>query len=753
MTHDDIPPSLSRRSFLTAGALTVVFTIGSRAFGQRAMFSELAVVLPDHAPDLKGSLKTTPWLDAWLRVDGDGHVTVFTGKAELGQGIRTALIQVAAEELDVSPYGVELITPDTWRTPDEGLTVGSHSMQESGTAIRNAAANVRMLLTRAAVNAWTVADDKITTTGDGHLRSQDGRIISYGALARSLSLHVRAVADAPLRDPSQFRTLGTAMPRIDIPAKLTGGAAYVQDRRPAAMLHARVVRGPSDGTCLQSLDIAAVKARAGIVAVIQNGTFTAVVAEQEWTAIVAMRDLENGPFIRTAPSLPTGDMVATLKSMRAEDIVVLDTGGLVSAAVHTVHARYTRPWLSHGSIGPSCAVALFDAGVMTVWTHSQGTFQVARFVAELLHLPPTKVHAIHSESAGCYGQNGADDAAADAAFIAKALPGRPIRLQWMREQEFGWEPLGPGMVTELEASVDADHHIVSWRHDIWSNRHNDRPTTAGGLWVGREIQPPFPVQRGKPIPMPEGDADRNSIPLYTLPNVHVVFHYLPDMPLRVSSLRSLGAHLNVFSIESMFDELAKVGGVDPLAFRLAHMQDPRATAVIQAAADRFGWPKRPHGDGRRGCGMGFARYKNEGAYCAVVMEIEVERDTGHIGVRRVVAAVDTGLAVNPDGVRNQIEGAIIQALSWTCCEAVTFDATRRTVVDWSSYPILRFSDTPESIEVQIIDRPDMPFLGTAEAAQGPAAAAVGNAFAHATGIRLRDMPFSPERVRAAIGVT
>src|SRR5450631_2686930 len=749
----DIPPTLSRRSVLTAGALTVAFALGSRAFGRRIAVSDAHGPLLEAQPQLNGNLKNTPWLDAWIHVDGTGHITVFTGKAELGQGIRTALTQVAAEELDVSPYAIELITADTWRTPDEGLTAGSHSMQDSGTAIRNAAANVRMRLMQAAAAAWRANTDAIATTGDGHVCHHDGRRISYGELARTLSLHVEATAGVPLRDPAQFRTMGTAMSRVDIPAKLTGGTAFLNDLRPAGMLHARVVRGPSEGTRLQSLEVAAVRGRLGVVSVIQAGAFTAVVAEQEWTAITAMRDLQKRPFVRTAPPPPSVAVFAILKNLPAQDILVVDAHTKTADAVLTISARYTRPWLSHGSIGPSSAIAHFVGGLMTVWTHSQGIFQVRNFIAELLDLPPERVHVVHAEGAGCYGQNGADDVAADAAFIAKAVPGRPIRLQWMREQEFVWEPLGPAMATELEAALDANQRIVSWRHEVWSNRHNNRPQKAGAVWVGGEIQPPFRPQQGMPVPMPEGDGHRNSKPLYALPNMHVVYHYLPDMPLRVSALRSLGAHVNVFSIESMMDELAKAGAVDPLALRLAHMQDARAVAVMQAAAERFGWSKRSPGDGRRGCGMGFARYKNSGAYCSVVMEVELKRETGYIAIRRVIAAVDAGLAVNPDGIRNQIEGGIIQSLSWTSCEAVAFDANGRTSFDWNSYPILRFSDAPDSIEVLVLDRPNMPFLGVGEAAQGPTAAALGNAFADATGIRLRDMPLSPKRVRDAISAT
>jgi nicotinate dehydrogenase subunit B len=730
---------MSRRAFLAAGALTVTFAIFPPALGQVGAAN--------------ASLNKYPWLDAWIQVSADGRVTVCTGKVELGTGIRTALTQVAAEELDVPAARIELITADTWRTPDEGLTAGSHTLMVSGTAIQNAAANVRMLLLRAAADTWKVDVATVTTTGAAQVRNVTGQLMSYGELAQALSLHIAAVPNVPLRDPAHYRTMGTSLPRLDIPAKLTGGRAFLQDIRMPGMLHARIVRGPSEGTRLVAPDIASVQVLPEVFRVIRNGNFLAVVAEQEWAAIQAMRELQNGAFARLAAPLPSGDWVSTLKNRPAQDIVILDTNEPVDAVVHTVRARYSRPWLSHGSIGPSCGLALFHDGLMTVWTHSQGTFELQRFVAELVHLPPDKVHAIHAEGAGCYGQNGADDAAADAAVIARAIPGRPIRLQWMREQEFGWEPLGPAMVTELEASLDAQNRIIAWRHDIWSNRHNDRPATAGRTWAGSEVEPSFPPQLGKPIPMPEGDASRNSNPLYSLANVHVTFHYLPEMLMRVSSLRSLGAHLNVFSIESMFDELASAGGVDPLALRLTHMKEERARAVMQTAAERFGWSHRPRGDGRRGCGFAFARYKNIGAYCAVVLEIEVERETGAIAIPRVVAAIDSGQAVNPDGIRNQVEGGIIQSLSWTSREAIRFDATRRTSFDWSSYPIIRFSDVPQTIEVHIINCPGSPFLGTGEAAQGPAGAALANALADATGIRLRDLPLSPHRVKAAIGVT
>jgi CO/xanthine dehydrogenase Mo-binding subunit len=491
----------------------------------------------------------------------------------------------------------------------------------------------------------------------------------------------------------------------------------------------------------------------GVVAIVQKGDFAAVVAQKEWQAIQAMRLAQACDYVRTLPPLPVKDGPYRLQALPTREIVVLDTHDGERPVAHTVRAAYSRPWYSHGSIGPSCAVAWLKDGALTLWSHSQGVFDMHRAVGELVGLPPEKVRCIHSPSAGCYGQNGADDVTAEAGLIAMALPGRPIRLQWMREQEFGWEPCGCAMVAKVEASIGPDKRIARWTYEVWSNSHNNRPVKAGGYAVAQQIEPPLPMQEPEPIPMPEGDGDRNANPLYVFPNMDVRYHFVPEAPLRVSALRSLGAHLNVFSLESMLDELALAGGVDPLEFRLAHMQDERARAVMIEATRRFGWAARPRGDGRRGCGMAFARYKNIGAYCALAMEIEVERETGAITVHRVQAAVDAGQPASPDGVRNQVEGGIIQSLSWATIEAVTYDASKRTSFDWGTYPILRFNAVPGSIAVQVMDRPGQPFLGAGETAQGPTSAALANALADATGARLRDMPLTPEKVKAAIGLT
>jgi nicotinate dehydrogenase subunit B len=382
-------------------------------------------------------------------------------------------------------------------------------------------------------------------------------------------------------------------------------------------------------------------------------------------------------------------------------------------------------------------VALFDSGGLTVWTHTQGVFPLRHAIAQMLRMPADQVRCIHLEGAGCYGQNGADDVAADAALLARAMPGRPVRLQWMREQEQQWEPYGPAMLARVRGALDQAGRIAAWDYQVWSNTHARRPGPAGVLLAARALADPFEPPPPKAIPMPEGGGDRNIVPLYRIPNARAIYHLVSSMPLRVSALRSLGAHLNVFAIESFMDELAMAAGVDPVAFRLAHLDDSRARDVVRLAAERFGWSDAHAGSGR---GFAFARYKNLAAYCAVALEVSVEHDTGHIRIGRAVAAVDSGQAVNPDGIRNQVEGAIVQAASWTLFEEVAFSPDRVVSRDWSSYPILRFNAAPESVDVHVIDRPGAPYLGTGECGQGPTLAAIANAVADATGIRLRRMP-------------
>jgi CO/xanthine dehydrogenase Mo-binding subunit len=379
-------------------------------------------------------------------------------------------------------------------------------------------------------------------------------------------------------------------------------------------------------------------------------------------------------------------------------------------------------------------------------------FPLQNAIAELLKLPKAQVRCIHMEGAGCYGHNGADDAAADAAYLAFAYPGPAVRVQWTRDQEHQWEPYGPGMVMEARGALDAAGKIVAWDYAVWSDTHSTRPGGAGATLVGRHIAHPFAAPPAQPGNQPAGFGDRNIVPLYRIPNLRLVYNFVPHQRVRVSALRGLGAYANVFAIESFMDELAAQADADAVEFRLRHLEDPRAIDVIKLAAEKFGWEARPRRPTGRGRGFAFAKYKNLAGYCAVAVELEVEHETGAVRLVRAVAAADSGQAVNPDGIRNQIEGGILQSASWTLSEAVAFDRTRIKARDWSSYPILRFEQQFEGVEVHVIDRPGQPFLGTGEASQGPTVAAIANAIADATGRRIRELPFTRRRVKAALGV-
>ncbi len=732
---------ISRRGVLQGtGALFLAFATGESGVGQEA-----AGRPPGRVPSLPGSLARTPYLDGWIRIDANGSVTAFTGKAELGQGIKTALLQIIADELRVPLDRLQLVTADTARTPNEGYTAGSHSMQDSGTALRNAAAQVRELLLAEAARRLGSPVNGLEAD-NGMVSAPDGRKLSYGELVPATVLHVQAQPTSKLTQRDRHRFIDKPQPRIDIPAKVTGGAAYVQDMRLPGMLHARVVRPPSYRAKLTQLDAGAVERMPGVVKVVRDGNFLAVVAQREFLAIKAMRALGTHVSWQESAALPQQqELTRTLLGLPAEDYTILDThgaSGSSTSAGEALEATFTRPYVAHASVGPSCAIAQFQDGNLTVWTHTQGVYPDRQAISELLGLAPEKVRCIHVEGSGCYGHNGADDAAADAALIASHFPGHPIRLQWMREQEFAWEPFGPAMVAKVRASLDSSGRIASWEYGLWSNTHATRPGPAGSLLAGRECARAFQSPKPRPIPQPEGGGDRNSIPLYVIPHARVVHHFIPAMPVRVSALRSLGGYMNVFSIESFMDELALAARTDPVEFRLKHLEDVRARDVITATAHRFGWAQRPPGGHGTGWGFGFARYKNLAAYCAVAMEVTVERDNVH--VRRVAATVDTGQVVNPDGVRNQVEGGILQSLSWTLLESVSFDTQRILSLNWAKYPIMRFSAVPDSVDVQIIDRPGEVFLGCGEASQGPAAGALANAIAHATGKRVRDLPVKPQ---------
>ena len=739
----NVPVILDRRRVLAGGGALIVSFAMSDAIAQDQ-------AAPAVAPKPPGSLATSPYLDSWIRIDADGAITLFTGKAELGQGFKTAFQQIAAEELDVPFESLKVVTADTRFTANEGYTSGSNSVHDSGTAIQNASAQARELLVAEAARRFDLPAENLRTES-GSVISPDGRRLGYGELVAAGMLHVQAQPKSRLKDPASFKVMGQAVPRVDIPAKVTGGAAYVQDMRLAGMVHARVVRPPSYGAQLTDCDTSAVEKLPGVVKVVRDGNFLAVVAKKEFQSIKAMNALSAAAKWKETAGLPKqDDLLRALTGLPSQDSTIFERSNPLAVGQKIIEATYTRPYQAHGSIGPSCAVAQFVDGAMTVWTHTQGVYPDRQGIAEMLRMPPASVRCIHVEGSGCYGHNGADDAAADAALIARALPGLPVRLQWTREQEHAWEPFGPAMVTKLKASLDGNGAISDWNFEVWSNTHSMRPGGAGSMLAAQHMAQPFAVPAAKPLPLPEGGGDRNAIPIYKFPNAHVVHHFIPAMPLRISAMRSLGAYHNVFSIESFMDELAVAAGADPVEFRLKHLDDPRGRDVIEKAAQGFGWQKGQKAPQGRGFGFAFARYKNLAAYCAVATEVEVNRETGRPRLVRAVAAVDSGQVVNPDGLINQIEGAIMQSMSWTLYESVTFDDTRITSIDWQTYPILRFNAVPDSIEVHVINRPGQPFLGSGETGQGPAAASIANAIADATGKRLRHLPLTRKRIKDAI---
>jgi len=736
------PLDLSRRLLLAGGgALILGFSLSPRAM--------LAQDAPK-PPALPGDLKKAPFLDSWIRVGADGKVTVFTGKSELGQGIKTALRQVAAEELSIKVEEVDLITSDTAQTADEGFTSGSQSMSDSGTAILHAAAQVRELLIGIAATKLSVDADTLKVEG-GKIVATDGRSVAYGELVAGDVLHVQAQPQSKRKDPHTYSIVGQSVARVDIPAKVTGGAAYVQDMRMLGMVHARIVVPPSPKATIQTVDTAAVEKLPGVLKIHHDGNFIAVIAEREYQAVVAMNALAVATSWVENETLPDPNTIYDyLKSLPAKNDVILNRTATIPPGGKSLSAVFKRPYQMHGSIGPSCAIALYKDDALTVWSHGQGMYPLQAAVAELLHMPKEQVRCIHIEGSGCYGHNGADDAGADAALLAVAFPGRPVRLQWMRDQEHTWEPYGPAMSSEIHGTLDAAGNVVDFSYDVWSNAHSTRPESAGNTMIGWLVSKPFTQPAPQPIQQPAGGGDRNAIPLYKFPSAKVTHHFIPQMPLRVSALRALGAYMNVFSIESFMDEMAAAANADPIEFRLKHLEDQRAKDVIQNVVDRFEWKNWRKASPYHGRGFAFAKYKNLAAYVAVAVDLEVDRESGRIRLGRAVAADDSGQAVNPDGIKNQVEGAIVQAASWTLHEQVTFDRMRIKSCDWATYPILRFEDVFRSVDVHVIDRPGQPYLGTGEGGQGPTAAAIANAVTHAIGRRIRELPLTNDRVKRAL---
>ncbi|WP_224364823.1 xanthine dehydrogenase family protein molybdopterin-binding subunit [Hyalangium versicolor] len=727
---------VTRRSVLK-GSLVLAFALaGSRVIGAE-----------QGSKKMPNDLAKNRQLDAWLRIGADGVVTLKTGKVELGQGILTALGQICADELDIELSRLEIVSGSTTLSPRQGVTAGSMSTPEGGTAVRQAAAEVRSILVdmagkqlKAPVSRLRVVDGTISDTSSG-------RKVTYWSLIGGRQLNREATGSVASKPVSERRYVGRSIPRRDLPPKVTGEAIFVQDHRPANLVHGRVVRVPSPGAALLEVDTASVERMPGVLKVVRDGNFLGVISAREWQAIRAAESLARAARWRELASLPV-DPYAWLLAQPAQDIVIQDTPRADgSAPVRTLEASYRRPYQMHASIGPSCAVAEWDGEVLSLHSHTQSIFETTEAIAKMLGVPKEKVQGQHMNGAGCYGHNGADDAAADAALLAHALPGRAVRVQWSRQDEHTSEPYGPAMVTRVRAGVDAKGNVLDWAYELWSTSHGMRPSgDPGNLLAGQSLASPFSAPTPKNGGPPNYAADRNAIPLYAFPGQKVTTHFITQLPVRTSSHRALGAYANVFSIESFMDELAYEAHADPVEFRLRQLRDERAKAVISKAAERFGWSSWSRSP-QRGRGIAFARYKNLASYCAVCLEVHVDPETHVVKVLRAVLAADAGEVVNPDGLTNQLEGGLIQSLSWSLKEAVQYDAHRILSRDWSSYPILTFSEVPP-VEVEIIDRPGEPFLGAGEASQGPTPAALANAIFDATGLRVRELPMTPERLAA-----
>jgi nicotinate dehydrogenase subunit B len=700
---------------------------------------------------LPWSLAANPRISDWLRIRSDGIVEVRSGKVELGQGVLTALAQVAAEELDVDINRLQMTAAETDLSPDEGFTAGSLSIQHSGAAVRQVCAEARALYLAAAGIKLGAASNQLAVN-DGQIIAPDGAHTSYWELADDALLDKDATGIPTPKPPSAYRVVGTNVARMDLPDKLAGRPRYVHDLVLDAMVYGRVVRPPSRGARLHAIDTRPTLALPGVITVVRDGAFLGVIAEREEVAVRAAERLRRDTNWQEQPALPDEDDLAPfLTSAQCDTTVVASKEAATSStAVARSHmARYHRPYLAHASIGPSAATALLHSdGRLEIWSHTQGVHVLRRELARALGLAADRVLVRHVEGSGCYGHNGADDAAMDSALLALAVPGVPVQVVWSRSDELGWAPFGPAAVVEISADCANDGTVLSWCHQIWGSSHLSRPGTtttnaflaashrAGGEPIGSGGEPP--IELG-------GGASRNAIPGYDFPAYRVVNHLLTEPPLRTSSLRSLGAFVNVFAAESFMDELASEASRDPLEFRLAQLRDPRARAVLQAAARRSNWAEWTPSE-TLGHGIGYARYKNSAAYCAVVAEVEA---IDQVRVRRLTIAADAGLVINPDGAANQIEGGAIQATSWTLKERVRFSRSTVTSDTWETYPILRFSEVPD-VEVELAnDRSNRP-LGVGECAQGPTAAAIANAVYDALGVRIRTLPLTTEQITSAL---
>ncbi|MBI3707986.1 MAG: xanthine dehydrogenase family protein molybdopterin-binding subunit [Proteobacteria bacterium] len=727
---------LSRRTLIkSGGAMIVGLSLSGRGLAQVLPAAEAAL----------GKTVDAGELDGFFAVHENNSVTLFCGKVDLGQGLRIAIRQMAAEELGIGVDRIAMVEGDTALTPDQGATAGSSGIMRGGVQIRQAAATAREALIRLAAERLGQPAEALEAV-NGEVRPKaGGKGVGYGALIGNKRFGLKLDAKAPLKDPGTYVVVGKPLPRPDVPEKVTGHHTYVHDLKVPGMLHGRILRPPSIGAKIIEVDEASIRNIPG-AQVVRLNDFLGVVAEEEWDAVQAARTLK-ARWSESATLIGhdgVRDWMRAGPFMADEGLTKKgDAGASLAGAAQRVSGTYYWPLHTHGSMGPSCAVADVRDGKATIWSASQATHRLRLTLAKILTLQPENVRVIYLDGAGCYGMNGHDDASADAALLSKALS-RPVRVQWMREDEHGWDPKGPPQLLALEAALGADGRIAAWRTEMWI------PKATAGL-PNIPLLGPAEAGIAQVQGISTGLISQNAGPMsYNVPNVEVVVHWLKDSPLRPSNIRAPGKIANCFAVEGFVDELAAAAKRDPVEFRLDGLSDPRGIEVLKRTAALLGWKPRPSpGPGGLGRGIAYVHYKNNETYVAIGMEAEVDRASGAIRVHRIACAHDCGLVINPDALRQQIEGNILQTLSRTLFEEVTFDRARVTSVDWASYPILTFPDVP-AVLIEVIDRPREPPLGAGEAATTPVPAALANAIFDATGARLRNVPFTPERMKQAL---
>jgi len=697
------------------------------------------------------SLATNRRLSRWLTVQGDPErILVRVGKVEIGQGIGTALTQIAADALGLDLSQIRLVAGITDESPDELWTSASVSVEVGGASVAWACGEAREMFIQAAARRLGAEPGRVEVSHGCFSVEGTRGTESYWTLRAAVDLDVEAPARASAPATAERTWVGRPVPRLDLSAKLRG-EGFVHDLKVPGMLHGRVVRRP--GFRPLALDRTALAEQRGVMHVHVDGDFIGIVAADEHDAARAQELALDAIKWSPARAADGASLEGTLRAMPVDETRQTyrrtDTAGEHALAAATLRESYLRPFLAHASVGTCCAVAVPQGRGMKLFSHSQGIYPLRQNLAACLGLAAAEVQVVHMDGAGCYGHNGADDVALDAALLARAAQA-PVRVAWSRREELTCAPFGSGMLVDIEASVATDGSVVAWHQQTTSATHLARPGWGEGvnLLAAGELAQPLAHAPLADVPLMPfgGGGERNAVPLYEFGECTVDYRFSAQSTLRTSALRSLGAHGNVFAIESMMDELAAAVAMDPLAIRLRNLKDERSVAVLQAVCQAADWTANRQSDGTRGWGLAVAQYKNRGAWFACVVEVELSHE---VRVNRVFAAVDCGLAVNPDGVRNQIEGGIVQAVSWCLKERVTWDAEGITSCDWERYPILNFDETPE-IQVAILQQSAMPPMGVGECTMGPVAAAVANAVRHALGVHVREMPITPDAIAAAI---